>query len=121
MVGLKKEFIKMTKKDPYQIVKSKYVTEKSMMLQELKNAESNPSLRRCESPKYVFLVDQKANKNEIADALEVIYKDSNIKVQSVNTINLKGKKRRVRGRKGTRPARKKAIVTLEKGDSLDNI
>jgi large subunit ribosomal protein L23 len=111
----------MTKNDPYNIIKSMHVTEKSRMLQELKNAENNPSIRRCESPKYVFKVDKKANKPEIANAIEEIYKDKGIKVVSVNTITLKPKKRRVRGRIGLRPGLKKAIVTLEKGDSLDNI
>ncbi|MFQ5729437.1 MAG: 50S ribosomal protein L23 [Waddliaceae bacterium] len=111
----------MTKKDPYQTVKSLHATEKSMILQELKNAESNACLKRCESPKYVFLVDKNANKQEIAKAVEEIHKDKHIKVVSVNTINLKPKKRRVRGRVGNCPARKKAIVTLEKNDSLDNI
>lgn len=109
------------RQDPYQIIKSQHVTEKAIVLQELKNAESNPSVKRCESPKYVFIVDQKANKKEIAEALESIFKENRIKVTKVNTINLKPKKRRVRGRIGQRPARKKAIVTLEKGDTLDNI
>ena len=39
----------MAEKNPYQIVKHQHVTEKSMMLQELKNSKSNPSLARCES------------------------------------------------------------------------
>lgn len=110
----------MTKKDPYHIIKSLHVTEKAMMLQELKNSESNPSVRRCKTPKYVFVVDNKANKTEIGNAIEEIYKEKNIKVVSVNTITLKAKKRKVRGHIGFRPGRKKAIVTLEKGDSLDN-
>ena len=111
----------MNKKDPYHIVKCMHVTEKSMMLQGIKDADSNPSISRCNSPKYVFVVDNKANKAEIADAIEEIYKEKGIKVVSVNTVTLKPKKRRVRGRIGFRPGRKKAIVTLEKGDSLDNI
>ena len=111
----------MANKDPYQIVKHQYVTEKSMVLQELKNAKSNPSLARCESPKYVFVVDPKANKQEIANAIEEIYKEKNIKVVAVNTINVKAKARRVRGRLGSKSGFKKAIVTLEKGDSLDNV
>ena len=53
-------------KNLYQVVKHQYVTEKSMMLQRLKTAESNPSLKRCESPKYVFIVDRNANKHQIA-------------------------------------------------------
>lgn len=111
----------MAQKDPYQIIKHQYVTEKSMVLQELKNAKSNASLAKCESPKYVFIVDVKANKHEIANALEEIYREKNIKVTAVNTINVKSKARRVRGRLGKTAAFKKAVVTLEKGDSLDNV
>lgn len=108
-------------KNPYQIIKHQHVTEKAVMLQELKNAESNVSLKRCKSPKYVFVVDRGANKQEIAAALEEIYKEKNIKVVAVNTINMKAKPRRVRGRVGAKSAFKKAIVTLEEGDSLDNL
>lgn len=108
------------KKNPYQVVKSLHVTEKSMMLQELKNSQSNPCVKRCESPKYVFLVDITANKQEIASAVEEIYSEKNIKVVAVNTITLKPKKRRVRGHSGIRSAIKKAVVTLEKGDTLEN-
>jgi large subunit ribosomal protein L23 len=111
----------MSKKDPYQVVKNQLVTEKSLVLQGLKDAKSNPSLARCESPKYVFVVDKKANKTEIAKAIEEIYSDKNIKVVAVNTINVKPKARRVRGRLGMKPGFKKAVVTLEKGDSLDNV
>ncbi|MBN9377048.1 MAG: 50S ribosomal protein L23 [Chlamydiales bacterium 38-26] len=111
----------MSKKDPYQVVKYQLVTEKSLVLQELKNAKSNPSLARCESPKYVFVVDRKANKTDIAKAVEEIYSDKSIKVVAVNTINVKPKARRVRGRPGMKPGFKKAVVTLEKGDSLDNV
>lgn len=111
----------MTKKSPYQIVKYQYVTEKSMVLQQLKTAESNRSVKRCESPKYVFIVERTANKAEIADAVEEIYKNENVKVMAVNTINVKAKPRRVRGRAGFKNAFKKAIVTLRAGDSLDNV
>lgn len=111
----------MSNANPYKIIKHLHVTEKSRMLQELKNAESNPSLKRCESPKYEFIVDPKANKQEIANALEAIYSDRNIKVVKVNTRNVPPKQRRVRGRLGVKPGFKKAIVTLEKGDSLDTI
>jgi large subunit ribosomal protein L23 len=111
----------MTKKSPYEVVKYQYITEKSMVLQQLKTAESNPSLKRCESPKYVFIVDRAANKEEIAQAVEEIYKNENVKVMAVNTINVKAKARRVRGRPGFKNAFKKAIVTLRAGDSLDNV
>lgn len=111
----------MAKKDPYQVVKSQHVTEKSVMLQGLKNAKSNKCLAACESPKYVFIVDPKAHKQEIACALEEIYKDKSIKVVAVNTINVKPKARRVRGKPGFKKGFKKAIVTLAPGDSLDNV
>ena len=105
---------------PYRIVKHIYVTEKSMMLQSLHTAESNSCLRRCERPRYVFVVDRSASKQEIARAVEEIYVERNIKVVAVNTIQVKGKERRRRGRRGMTPAFKKAIVTLEKGDSLED-
>lgn len=107
------------KKDPYQIVKHQYVTEKSQMLESLKNANSNASLARCKSPKYVFIVDTRANKQEIAWAVKEIYPE--IDVMAVNTINVKPKQRRVRGRIGATKSFKKAVVTLKEGDSLDTI
>lgn len=111
----------MTKKSPYQIIKHKHVTEKSMVLQQLKTAESNPSLKKCKSPKYVFVVDRSANKQEIARAVEEIYQSEGIEVVDVNTINVKAKARRVRGRAGFKSAFKKAIVTLRPDDNLDNV
>ena len=78
-------------------------------------------MARCESPKYVFVVDRTANKHEIALALEEIYKTKQVKVVAVNTINVKPKARRVRGRLGKTSGFKKAIVTFEKGDELDNV
>lgn len=111
----------MATKDPYQIVKYQHVTEKAQMLRELKNNESNQSVRRCSSPKYVFIVDPSATKQQIASAVEEIYKDKGINVVKVNTINVKSKQRRVRGRIGRTSAFKKAIVTLEENDNLDNV
>jgi large subunit ribosomal protein L23 len=111
----------MVNKSPYEIIKHQHVTEKANMLQELKNSKSNPSIARFELPKYVFIVDRNANKKQIAQAIEEIYKDKNVKVLSVNTINVKAKPKRVRGRSGTKSAFKKAIVTFEKNDDLDNV
>lgn len=111
----------MARKSSYQIVKHQYVTEKSMMLQRLKTAESNASLKRCNSPKYVFIVDTDANKRQIANAIEEMYKNEKVKVMAVNTINVKEKARRVRGRAGFKNAFKKAIVTLRPDDNLDNV
>lgn len=111
----------MAEKNPYQIIKHQHVTEKANMLQELKNSKSNPSIARFELPKYVFVVERTATKRQIAEAIEEIYRDKNVKVVAVNTINVRAKARRVRGRSGTKPAFKKAIVTLEKDDTLDNV
>lgn len=109
------------RKNPYKIIKHRHVTEKTMMLQGLKTAESNPSLKKCQSPKYVFVVDRSAKKTEIARAIEEIHRDEGIKVVKVNTISIKEKARRVRGRSGFKSAFKKAVVTLRPGDSLDNV
>ncbi|NGX38140.1 MAG: 50S ribosomal protein L23 [Chlamydiae bacterium] len=109
----------MHKKTPYDIIKSRYVTEKSRILEDLKDNTSNLSVSRCVLPKYVFLVEKKANKREIAQAIEQIYAEKNIKVKSVNTISIKPKKKRVRGRLGFKPGFKKAVVTLDKDDLLE--
>lgn len=111
----------MTGKNPYHVIKSQYVTEKARVLQELKTRDSNPSLAKCQNPKYVFVVDLHANKHEIRGAIETIYKDLNVKVVSVNTIRVKPKARRVRGRLGMTPGFKKAIVTLEPKDNLEDL
>lgn len=111
----------MAKKNPFQVIKHQYNTEKTQVLQGLKNAKSNPSVARCKLPKYVFIVDVAANKRDVREALEEIYKDKQITVVSVNTINVKSRARRVRGRLGRTAAFKKAMVTLAEHDSLDNV
>lgn len=109
-------------KDPYKIIKERHITEKASVLESLASSDRNRALRRCESPKYVFIVDKMAHKSEIAQAVEEIYKEQKIKVTKVNTILVKGKaKRRGRGRPGKTAAFKKAIVTLEPKDSIDNV
>ncbi len=59
--------------------------------------------------KYVFRVDKRANKIEVKSAVEQLYK---VKVDSVNMMNIKGKKKRVRFHQGMTASWKKAIVTL---------
>ena len=105
----------------YKTIKSRYVTEKARVLEGLATATANKSLKACEKPKYVFVVDKKATKQEIAVAVEEIYADKKVKVKSVNTISIKPKKRRFRGRIGVKPGYKKAVVTLDKGDTLDEV
>jgi len=110
----------MSHQNPYTVIKSRYITEKASVLQNLHQAKSNRSLARCEEPKYVFLVDKKANKVEIAKAIETIYAAKKVKVTAVNTINVKPKARRVRGHDGFTAGFKKAIVTFEKGNVIDD-
>ena len=105
--------------NPYDIIKSRRVTEKSRVLENLQTANSNPSLSRCKSPKAVFDVDRLANKTQIAWAVEQIYANKKVKVVSVNTINVGSKKRRVRGFLGKTANYKKAVVTLRPGDAID--
>jgi large subunit ribosomal protein L23 len=69
-----------------------------------------------EDNKVVFKVPLSANKKEISDAVEALFK---VKVSKVNTILTKGKPKRFRGRPGRRVDVKKAIVTLEEGHSID--
>ena len=107
--------------NPYQIIKSRRVTEKGRVLENLVNAKSNPSLSRCQSPKAVFEVDTKANKIEIANAIEEIYKDKNVKVGKVNTVNVGSKKRRMKGFIGKTAAFKKAVVTFRPGDTIETV
>ncbi|MBO8129551.1 MAG: 50S ribosomal protein L23 [Peptococcaceae bacterium] len=84
------------------IIKRPVVTEKSMAL-----AEEN---------KYVFLVDPRANKTEIKEAVEKLFK---VKVAKVRTMRRPGKLRR-RGRiVGYSPEVKKAIVTLQPGNKIE--
>jgi large subunit ribosomal protein L23 len=68
--------------------------------------------------KYTFIVDNKANKVEIANAVEKIFK---VTVEKVNTLKVKGKNRRMGRFVGKTPARKKAIVTLKEGDKIEII
>ncbi len=105
--------------NPYQVIKAKRVTEKGRVLENLVNAKSNKSVSRCQTPKIVFDVHPDANKRQIADAVEEIYKDKKVKVVKVNTVNVKPKKRRVRGFEGMTAGFKKAVVSLRPGDSIE--
>ena len=66
--------------------------------------------------KYFFWVDNRANKLEIKNAVEEIYK---VKVQSINTIIVAGKRKRVRQELGYTPDWKKAVVTLKEGQKIE--
>jgi large subunit ribosomal protein L23 len=106
-------------KNPYAIVKWRHNTEKARVLANLKNSKSNKSVAKCDQLKAVFIVDKKANKKEIAWAVESIYSNKNVKVTAVNTVLVKPKVKRVRGHLGKTAFFKKAIVTFRAGDEID--
>ncbi len=65
---------------------------------------------------YFFEVDPKANKIEIKRAVEKKYE---VSVLAVQTMNVRGKTKRLGRFEGRRPNWKKAIVTLKKGDTIE--
>ena len=65
--------------------------------------------------KYTFKVAKDSNKIEIAQAVEALF---GVKVLKVNTMNCKGRAKRVGMNAGFQPDWKKAIVTLAKGDKI---
>lgn len=90
-------------KSAYEIIERPLVTEKSMA--------------GTEQGKYTFRVNKNANKIEIANAVEQLF---NVKVDSVNTISVKGKKKRLgRHPEGKTADWKKAIVTLKPGYRIE--
>jgi large subunit ribosomal protein L23 len=68
---------------------------------------------------YTVVCDRRANKTEIRQAVEELFKANKVKVIKVNTLNVRGKLRRQRTyQAGQAPGWKKAIVTLRKGDKI---
>ena len=86
-------------KAPQDIIIAPVITEKSMS--------------GISGKKYTFKVAKDANKLEIADAVEKLFK---VTVAKVNTVSVRGRNRRMGRYEGTTPSWKKAIVTL-KADS----
>lgn len=66
--------------------------------------------------KYLFRVNDDANKIQIKQAVEDIYK---VQVTKVNTVKMRGKWKRLRSQAGKTSDWKKAIVTLKEGDRID--
>ncbi|NTU47517.1 MAG: 50S ribosomal protein L23 [Syntrophobacteraceae bacterium] len=87
----------------YQILKRPLVTEKSTTAKEAYN-------------KLFFEVDRRANKIEIKQAVEHIFK---VNVLDITTCNMKGKKKRVGRHFTQRPDWKKAIVTIKPGQRVE--
>ncbi len=86
----------------YDIIKSPVITEKATLL--------------SEQNKVVFKVASTATKPQIKEAVEKLF---DVKVKSVNTLVTKGKVKIFRGTRGQRSDVKKAIVTLEEGQTID--
>ena len=86
----------------YDAIVAPVITEKATML--------------SEQNKVVFRVSRDATKPQIAEAIENLFK---VTVVKVNTLNVKGKTKRFRGREGRRSDVKKAIITLAAGQSID--
>jgi large subunit ribosomal protein L23 len=86
----------------YDVIVAPIITEKATLLSELN--------------KVVFKVAADASKDEIAAAVEELFK---VNVTKVNTLVVEGKTKRFRGRLGKRNDIKKAIVTLAEGQSID--
>ena len=85
------------------VLKKPVLTEKSLALQSEEN-------------KYTFDVDMNANKTEIKIAVEKLF---NVKVEKVNVMNVKAKAKRMGRYEGKTNNRRKAIVTLAEGDSIN--
>ncbi len=90
-------------KDLYSVIQQPLITEKATLQKETAN-------------QIAFKVAPAANKIEIKQAVEKIFK---VKVKSVRTMNYKGKPKRVGRSMGYRQNWKKAIVTLEPGHTIE--
>ena len=89
--------------EAYDIIKKPITTEKSTNLQQFNQ--------------YSFIVSKNSNVSEIKDAIQTIFK---VKVNKVNTSIMRGKGKTFKGQFGFRKDTKKAIVTLDEGNTIDS-
>jgi large subunit ribosomal protein L23 len=87
----------------YNMIRAPRVSEKTARLQEVSN-------------QYVFEVATDATKADIKLAVEKLF---DVKVEAVNVVNVKGKKKAFKFRMGRRADWRKAYVTLAEGQSID--
>ena len=92
----------MATENIYKVILSPLITEKSTKI--------------SENNQYVFKVTIDSNKKEIKNAIEKLFK---VKVKNINTTRIKGKSKIFKGTRGKRSDYKKAIVSLNEGESLD--
>ena len=102
MLKYRNKFREIDLNKSYKIILKPIVTEKATKLSEFN--------------KVVFEVSNKSNKFEIKSAVEKLF---SVKVKSVNIINIKGKVKRFKGMLGKRNDIKKAVITLEEGNTID--
>ena len=86
----------------YEVLRRPLITEKNTMLQA--------------QGKYVFEIAEEANKHQIKQAVEKVFK---VRVTAVNVMTVPGKTKRVGRRMVLTPSHKKAIVTLKSGDKIE--
>lgn len=86
----------------FDIIRFPVITEKSTLAQE--------------AGKFTFQVDVAATKDQVKQAVEKIFQ---VKVKKVNILNRQGKVTRFKGIQGKQVRSKKAIVTLESGQTID--
>jgi large subunit ribosomal protein L23 len=89
-------------KDPRDVVLAPVVSEKSYAL--------------LDANTYTFIVRPDANKTEIKEAIQTIFK---VRVTNVNTLHRKGKRKRTRQILGVRKSTKRALVTLHPDDKIE--
>ena len=100
---MKNKSKQITLDQAYEIIKRPITTEKSTNLQQFNQ--------------YSFIVSKNSNSFEIKNAIEAIFK---VKVSKVNTSILRGKGKTFKGQYGFRKDTKKAIVTLNEGNTIDS-
>ena len=99
---MKNKFKQISLDKAYEIIKKPITTEKSTNLQQFNQ--------------YSFIVSKNSNSYEIKNAIEAIFK---VKVSKVNTSILRGKGKTFKGQYGFRKDTKRAIVTLNEGNTID--
>ena len=100
---MKNKTKKISLERAYDIIKKPITTEKSTNLQQFNQ--------------YCFIVSKTSNAFEIKNAIEAIFK---VKVNKVNTSILRGKGKTFKGQYGFRKDTKRAIVTLDEGNTIDS-
>lgn len=88
--------------DKWDIIRGRVVSEKALMMQEFR--------------KYEFYMSKQSTKTEIKKAVESIF---DVKVDKINMLNLKGKIKVFKGVKGKKNSRKRCVVTLKEGYSIN--